>query len=104
MNSLKFLIDKHYQSCGDIIIACHQALKELYPELIVRWARIYGYRWAFMHGQAAGDIGRATVKVQLNQDYGLCIDNAGIIAPGELDTIIGTLKKEYFVNGNYGGE
>lgn len=100
MGSLSSLINKYYQYSSDIILSCHQALKELYPELIVRWARIYGHRWAFMHGSAADDISLSTLKVQLNNEYGLCIDNAPIITLAELDTIRTTLK-EYFDRDEY---
>lgn len=100
MNNLNSLIVKHYHNSKDIILSCHQALKEQYPELIVRWARIYGHRWAFIHGQATDNISRATIKIQLSSEYGLCIDNAKIITPAELDKIQGILK-EYFSNEKY---
>lgn len=100
MNNLNFLIERHYQSNGDIIHSCHQALKELYPELIMRWARIYGYRWAFIHGTVTDNISTSLVKLRLNDNYGLCIDNASIIAPDELNSIKNTLK-EYFADDKF---
>jgi hypothetical protein len=100
MNNLKHLIEKHYQNNGDIICSCHDALKELYPQLIVRWARIYGYRWAFIHGTITDNISTGVVKLRLNDSYGLCIDNAGIITPDELDRMINTLK-EYFADDKF---
>lgn len=30
--------------------ACHQAIQELYPELKVRWTKIYGRRWSHVWG------------------------------------------------------
>ncbi len=100
MNNLNSLIERHYQSNGDIICSCHEALKELFPELIVRWARIYGYRWAFIHGTITDNISTSLVKLRLNYNYGLCIDNAGIITSDELNIIINTLK-EYFADDKF---
>ncbi len=100
MNNLNFLIERYYQSNGDIICSCHEALKELYPELIVRWARIYGYRWAFIHGTITDIISTGVVKLRLNDNYGLCIDNASIITPEQLNEINNTLK-EYFSNDEF---
>lgn len=31
--------------------ACHQAIQELYPELKVRWTKIYGRRWSHVWGR-----------------------------------------------------
>lgn len=93
MDSLRFLIDKYYRLSGDIIRSCHQALHELYPGLKVRWARIYGRRWAFIYGQAADDISSSTLKIQLNKEYGLCIDNVRTVTPPELDAIKTTLRE-----------
>ncbi|MGS0763582.1 hypothetical protein [Syntrophomonas curvata] len=100
MDSLSSLINKHYRYSNDIILSCHQALHELYPELNVRWARIYGRRWAFIHGRAADAISFSTLKVQLSTNYGLCIDNANTITPPELDAIRTTLR-EYFRHDAY---
>jgi hypothetical protein len=94
------LIDKHYQHNSDIIISCHQALQELYPGLIVRWARIYGHRWAFIHGSASTDINAVTLKVRLNDEYGLCVDNVRVIPSSQMDEIITTLRS-LFNNGDY---
>jgi hypothetical protein len=100
MNNLSSLIFQHYQNNSDIILSCHQTLKEVYPALIIRWARIYGRRWAYIYGSATGDINLATVKVKLNKHYGLCIDNANLISPDELDEIKSTLK-ELFNNDRF---
>lgn len=100
MSNLKFLIERHCQTNGDIICSCHEALKELYPELIVRWARIYGYRWAFIHGIITDNISTGVLKLRLNDNYGLCIDNANIINPEQLNEIENTLK-EYFTNDKF---
>lgn len=100
MNNLHSLIERHYQSNSDIIHSCHEALKELFPELIIRWARIYGYRWAFIHGTITPEISTAPVKVRLNDNYGLCIDNASIITPEQLNEIKNTLK-EHFNNDEF---
>ncbi|NLX01158.1 MAG: hypothetical protein GXY40_01305 [Syntrophomonadaceae bacterium] len=100
MNNLNSLIERHYKNNGDIIHSCHEALKELYPELIIRWARIYGYRWAFIYGTITPEISTTLVKVRLSDIYGLCIDNAGVISPDELNIIINTLK-EYFANDKF---
>lgn len=100
MGNLSSLINNYYRNNGDIIVSCHQALQQLYPELTVRWARIYGYRWAFIHGSITDNISTGVVKLRLNDNYGLCIDNAGIITPDELNIIINTLK-EYFADDKF---
>lgn len=100
MSNLSSFIDSYYKSNGDIIVSCHQALQQLYPELMMRWARIYGYRWAFIYGTITDNIGTSLVKLRLNGDYGLCIDNAGIIASDELNEIKNTLK-EYFADDKF---
>ncbi len=100
MSNLGSLIDSYYKSSGDIIVSCHQALQQLYPELMMRWARIYGYRWSFIHGTIIDNISTSLVKLRLNNDYGLCIDNANIITPEQLNEIKNTLK-EYFANDKF---
>jgi len=83
--------------CDDkqsFITASHQALLEQYPGLQVRWVRIYGKRWAHLYGDSSG-ISCHALKMQLNQDYGIFIDNPELIPYGNLEEIIATLK-EYF--------
>lgn len=100
MNKLCLTIEESYQNNLDILLSCHQALKEQYPQLKFRWARIYGRRWSYIHGSAADDIGLNLAKIKLNDKYGLCIENSTDIDLTELDQII-TILKEYFTNEQY---
>ncbi len=85
-----------YSAGEEMVTACNQALQELYPELKVRWARIYGPRWAYLCGNSEG-ISIGFKKIRLNDKYGICIDNAEILSPGEIEDIINSLK-EFFSN------
>jgi hypothetical protein len=78
----------------EFIEVFHRALVEQYPGLQVRWVRIYGKRWAHLYGDA-GDISCHPFKMQLNQDYGICIDNLELISHQKLEEIIATLKEHF---------
>ncbi|MEN6325438.1 MAG: hypothetical protein ABFD18_04395 [Syntrophomonas sp.] len=74
----------------------NQELLALYPGLIIRWSRIYGSRWAYLWGTSDG-IALNPVKVALNHNYGICIDNPEIFIDDELEKIVFNLK-ESFIN------
>ncbi len=74
----------------------NQELLASYPGLIFRWSKIYGSRWAYLLGSSDG-IAFNPVKIALNHDYGICIDNPDILIKGELDKLIFNLK-ESFIN------
>ena len=63
-----------------------------YPGLILRWSKIYGSRWAHLCGNNAG-IAMNPVKVALNHDYGICIDNPDMLGTYEVDRLVIILKE-----------
>lgn len=81
----------------DFIQACHQTLKEIYPDLHLRWVRIYGKRWAYIYGNAA-ELSQNTLRIQLSRDYGICIDNADLVEPVELDQAVAIIKEHFNEN------
>lgn len=74
----------------------NQELLALYPGLMLRWSKIYGSRWAYLCG-SRGEVLLNPVKIALNHDYGLYIDNPDIFNKDELENIILSLK-ELFAN------
>lgn len=92
MNRLLILINQ-YRSQGDNLIeACHEALRELFPELSFRWARVYGRRWAYLYGDAC-ETGLYSTHIQLNPKYGICIENADRVTTSLLEETVITLKE-----------
>jgi hypothetical protein len=81
----------------EMIQACHRVLLELHPELKIRWARIYGFRWAYLLGNSELT-SINTVRIKLNEKYGIFIDNAEILSQAELKAMTATLK-ECFAHG-----
>ncbi|HWP97681.1 MAG TPA: hypothetical protein VN426_12625 [Syntrophomonadaceae bacterium] len=83
------------ESDQDVRIAqYHEYLTRQYPGLSLRWSRIYGNRWAHILGGRA-DVVFFPLKVELNQHYGVCIENPEILAEVELGRII-TMLREVF--------
>ncbi|MGI5880204.1 MAG: hypothetical protein ACOX6L_06370 [Syntrophomonadaceae bacterium] len=80
-----------YQEHNEILPACHQALQDIYPGIKVRWARIYGRRWAFQYGDSFGDL--PAVKYKINEQMGLIISNQELIPDQELPLVLDTLRK-----------
>lgn len=76
--------------------ACQMAMRELYPELQLRWSRIYGSRWAYLSGSSADAISLNPIRMKINHEYGLCIDNADVISASQLEDIIQSLKGCWF--------
>lgn len=79
----------------EFIRECQDDLVRAYPELKIRWARIYGKRWAYLYGNSSDVSCQAPLKIEINQDYGLCIDNNGIISVEELDKVVATIKERF---------
>lgn len=93
MDLLPYIYDCS-QEKQDFIMKFHDALHKQYPGIQIRWMRIYGKRWAHMYGDGTV-IALQPLKIQLNQDYGICIDNPELIPSENLDELIAVLK-EYF--------
>lgn len=86
------MANKPPYNVDNIHLACHQILMERYPELKVRWSRIYGFRWSHIYGNIE-PTSFNPVKIRLNRNYGIFIDNANILTPDELEKIIKELKE-----------
>lgn len=70
----------------------HHTLVNAFPGLQLRWVRIYGKRWDHMYGDAGAFSGQA-LRIKLNTNYGLCLDNPELIPTPELETIIAMLRE-----------
>jgi hypothetical protein len=78
----------------ELIIRLHRDLSCKYPGLKMRWSRIYGSRWAHFLGGSA-EVSFFPVKLVLNQDFGLWIENPEVLAQADLERIVGQLKGEF---------
>lgn len=90
-NALLNLIDEYRQD-HVLIKACQIAVQQVYPQLLLRWSRIYGSRWAYLAGSSAATICLNPIRIRLSPEYGVCIDNADVISPAELADIVQTLE------------
>jgi|GEM_PF-1725180 len=91
------LIPYIYNCCynkQEFIRLFHDALLAHYPGLRLRWVNIYGKRWSHLYGDY-DIVAIRPLKVQLNNNYGICIDNPEIIGRRNLEEIIAILK-EFF--------
>ncbi len=79
-----------YQELNEIIPACHQALQDMYPGVKVRWARIYGHRWAFQYGDRFDEL--TSIQFKINENTGVIISNEELIPEQELPVVIATLR------------
>lgn len=77
----------------ELIKLLHRKLSLQYPALSMRWSRIYGSRWAHFLGGST-DVSFFQVKLALNEDFGLCIDNPQILAHTDLERITAQIKGE----------
>lgn len=77
-----------------LIRQCHCICQEAYPGLALRWARIYGRRWAFVCGEGQAPAYNS-IKVELNQDLGICVDNPGVVSLTELEKLINLLREVF---------
>jgi len=71
--------------------ACHQAIQELYPELKVRWTKIYGRRWSHVWGDETSMFS-AGRRVQINEGWGIVVDEPCPIPEPELTQMVQVLK------------
>lgn len=78
----------------ELITRLHRDLSCKYPGLRMRWSRIYGSRWAHFLGGSA-EVSFFPVKLALNQDFGLCIENPEVLTQADLERIVGQLKGEF---------
>jgi hypothetical protein len=74
---------------------CQEELIRAYPDLKLRWVRIYGKRWAYLYGNFDNEGALAPLKIQLNHDYGLCLDNSEVIPETDLVNILKLLKERF---------
>lgn len=79
----------------DFIRACHQVIIQAYPGLILRWSRIYGKRWSYLYGGEEGPdtVGLNALRIKLNSDFGVCIENPDRLTQAELNQLTGLLKE-----------
>ncbi len=95
LNHLQAVVDEHqHDEDLDFIKACHEVLVELYPGLRLRWVHIYGKRWAYIYGNS-GDLTQSSLKIQLSQNYGICIDNTKLVEPPEFDQAVAIIKEHF---------
>lgn len=78
----------------DLVEQCQRICREAYPQLSLRWARIYGRRWAHLCGGNQNPVYECR-KVKLNQHFGICIDNPGDIGQDELERLINLLREVF---------
>lgn len=76
---------------NNLIRSCQEAVHAQYPELKIRWVRIYGNRWSYISGSNP-DISYTAQRLRLNDDYGVLIDNPEKLNPEELAELESTLK------------
>ncbi|CFY11633.1 Uncharacterized [Syntrophomonas zehnderi OL-4] len=82
-----------YNGNHGMLTACQMAMQQLYPQLKLRWSRIYGSRWAFLEGNSDDYVPLNPTRIRINNEYGLCIDNADVITASELEDISQSLKE-----------
>lgn len=74
-----------------ILQACDRAVRELYPGLELRWAQIYGLRWSHVWGNEDSMLS-AGRRVQINQHWGMVLNEACPIAETELGQLVQVLR------------
>jgi len=79
----------------DVIKECHDELIKVYPDLQVRWVRIYGKRWAHLWGSSSELCSHTPLKIKINQDYGLCIDNSELIPAADLEKVVNEIRERF---------
>ncbi len=93
-NNIEMYLKKYPEGEHREVFAFHDYIIDRYPGLLVRWVKIYGKRWAYLHGNST-ETGFNAVQFRLNRKYGLCIDNPDTIPSDELDALI-TMIREHF--------
>lgn len=94
LDRLRTFVSEHDQDEDiEFIKACHQAIMELYPGLNLRWVHIYGKRWAHLYGNSGEPGSHSPLKIKLNENYGICIDNSELIPPQDLVQITAIISE-----------
>lgn len=76
----------------DLIDECQQIINAIYPALKVRWAKIYGKRWAFIQGNQ-GELSLYSERYQLSPSIGIILDNPDIISLEDKAKLLASLKE-----------
>lgn len=99
IDRIKEFLKESPDNADRIVLVSNNILLDMYPNLQLRWSKIYGKRWSHFHGNS-GEPAHNPLQLKLNKKYGLCIDNAEIIPADELDKVIKMIK-ECFADENY---
>ncbi len=86
---------KFHNQPEDFIRACQLVIIRAYPDLILRWSRVYGKRWSYLFGgeESQDIVGLNPLRIKLNSDFGVCIENPDRLTQAELDQLTGLLKE-----------
>jgi hypothetical protein len=76
------------------IVSLNRYLSAAYPGIRLRWAQIYGARWAHLLGEVH-ELTAIPLRLQINQNYGLLIENPEILGQEDVDFITSVLKGEF---------
>lgn len=76
------------------IVRLDRELCAAHPGIMLRWARIYGTRWAHLLGEVH-ELTAIPLKLQINQEYGLIIENPEILSAKDVESIVDLLKGEF---------
>lgn len=93
MNKNLCALINEYIEKNEPLIACQMAMQQLYPQLKLRWLRIYGSRWAYLSGNSDDYLPLNPTRIRINNEYGLCIDNPDVITVAEIEDIKQSLKE-----------
>jgi hypothetical protein len=88
----EFFINHNYHTSEELARYCSQVVISSYPELRVRWAKIYGNRWAYLFGNSEG-VSLNSKRIRLNDGYGIYIDNLETLSLKELEELTAALKE-----------
>ncbi|MBO8158906.1 hypothetical protein [Thermosyntropha sp.] len=99
LNLIDLIPEEKVKDEEDLIEKCHEIIKQIYPDLLIRWAKIYGNRWSFIRGDQTG-LSLAMEKHQLTKSVGILLDNPEILTPEQKEELLNGLK-EAFLNAKY---
>lgn len=80
---------------NSLIDECQSLINQVYPELSIRWAKIYGKRWAFIKGNQTG-LSLNSEKYQLNPKLGIILDNPEVISEEQKKGLLALLKECFY--------
>jgi|UPI0000573E91 hypothetical protein len=102
LEELKSILEQYPEKDGEEYLRfCDNQILRINPEIKIRWARIYGSRWAHLLGNF-DDIALKPLRIKLNNNYGILIDNSNSLPPADLQQLIAILK-ECFEDGPLSG-